>query len=165
MTASPQAGAAGELIVKSGAPEATEALGRRVGALAQAGDVIGLIGDLGAGKTVFVRGLAAGLGADPEAVASPTFIIVAEYRGRLPLHHVDLYRLEPSGVDLLSLREYCYGSGVTVIEWCDRLPAGALDAYLLVRIDYGSPGRRVTFEARGERAAALIASLAGKTKE
>ena len=152
------------MVVESGSPEATEALGRTIGSAAMAGDVIGLIGDLGAGKTVFVRGLASGLGADPELVASPTFIMVAEYRGRVPVYHVDLYRLEPSAIDLLSLREYLYGPGVTVIEWCDRLPAGALDACLLVRIDYAPPGRRVTLEARGDRAAALVASLTGIAK-
>ena len=161
MTATPQGGGGDALVVECGSPEATEALGRKLGALASAGDVIGLIGDLGAGKTVFVRGLASGLSADPALVASPTFTIVAEYRGRLPLYHVDLYRLEPSGIDVLSLREYLYGPGVTVIEWCDRLPVGALDACLLVRIDYAPPGRRVTFEARGDRSAAVVASLTG----
>ena len=137
----------------------TEALARRLGAAAEPGDVIMLVGELGAGKTAFVRGLAAGLGVAPGEVASPTFTMAAEYRGRLRLHHVDLYRLDPGAVDVLSLREYAYGDGVTAIEWADRLPAGALDAYLLVRIDYAGPGRRLSFTAHGGRPGALLATL------
>lgn len=139
----------------------TEALARRLGAVVCPGDVIALVGELGAGKTAFVRGLAAGLGVAEREVASPTFTIVAEYRGRLPLYHIDLYRLDPRGPDLLPIREYAYGRGVTAIEWFDRLSAGALDDYLLVRIDYGQPGRRLTFEGCGARAVALLAMLSG----
>jgi tRNA threonylcarbamoyladenosine biosynthesis protein TsaE len=139
--------------------EETEALARDLAVATEPGDVLALVGDLGAGKTAFVRGLAQGLGADREAVVSPTFTMVAEYAGRLPLYHVDLYRLEPGTVDLLALREYLYGSGVTAIEWFDRLPAAALDAYLLVRIDYTPAGRRLSFQARGARAAALLRAL------
>src|SRR3954451_22957372 len=123
--------------IPSASPGETEALAARVGAAARPGDVIALTGELGAGKTAFVRGLAAGLGIDPEDVASPTFTMVAEYRGgRLTLFHVDLYRLDPAETDMLPLREYAYGAGVTAIEWFDRLPPRALDAYILVRIDY-----------------------------
>ncbi len=94
------------------------ALGRRM----RAGDVIGLQGDLGAGKTTFVRGLAAGLGVDAERVRSPTFTLVNEYGGgRMPLYHVDLYRLAPAAVDRLALREYLEGDGVCAVEWIERL--------------------------------------------
>lgn len=140
--------------------EATEAIGRRLGALAEAGDVIALTGELGAGKTAFVRGLADGLGVPPHMVASPTFTMVAEYAGRLPVFHIDLYRLEPGAADLPALWEYVYGSGVTAIEWCDRLPIGALDACLGVRIEYADPGRQLTLEGLGSRAKALVAALA-----
>lgn len=144
--------------------EATEAIGARVGQLAAAGDVIALVGDLGAGKTAFVRGLASGLAVPEHMVASPTFIMVAEYPGgRLPLFHIDLYRLEPGAPDLPSLDEYVHGSGVTAIEWSDRLPPGALDAGLTVRIEYADPGRRLTFEGQGPRAASLVAALASGT--
>jgi tRNA threonylcarbamoyladenosine biosynthesis protein TsaE len=149
------------LAVPSPSVEDTERMGASLGRIAAAGDTIGLVGDLGAGKTAFVRGLARGLGIAEGAVASPTFTMVAEHRGRLPLFHVDLYRLEPGAVDLLFLREYVFGPGVTVIEWFDRLPAAALDAYLRVRIDYAKPGRHLLFEACGDRAAALIGALAG----
>jgi len=147
--------------IGSAAVEATERLGEAVGAAAEAGDTIALVGDLGAGKTAFVRGLARGLGIAEGAVASPTFTMVAEHQGRLPLYHVDLYRLSPEGADLLSLREYVYGEGVTAIEWGDRLPAGALDDYLTVRIDYAPSGRILTVEGHGRRAAALVRVLVG----
>ena len=81
--------------VTSAGPADTEALGRRLGASAPRGALLGLVGELGAGKTCLVRGLVAGVGADAEAVHSPTFVMATEYRGgRLPIHHVDLYRLE-----------------------------------------------------------------------
>ena len=150
------------VVVDSASVEETEAVARRLGAAAQAGDVIALEGELGAGKTAFVRGLATGLGVAPEEVASPTFTMVAEHRGRLPLVHLDLYRLTPGEADVGALREYASEAAVTAIEWFDRLDAGALDACLRVRIDYTSPGRRLTFEGRGERAMRLLAALAGR---
>src|SRR6266436_7440983 len=97
-------------------PEETEAIAARLGSAAVPGDVLGLVGDLGAGKTAFVRGLAVGLGVPRGDVASPTFTMVAEYRGRLPLFHIDLYRLTPAETDMLPLREYVYGGGITAIE-------------------------------------------------
>jgi tRNA threonylcarbamoyladenosine biosynthesis protein TsaE len=139
--------------------ERTEDTAARLGRTARPGDVVALIGDLGAGKTAFIRGLARGLDVAEGAVASPTFTMVAEHAGRLPLHHIDLYRLDPAGVDLLLLREYVYGRGVTAIEWADRLPADALDDHLLLRIDYAEVGRSLAFEARGARAAAWLGVL------
>ena len=146
----------------SASPEETDALARRLGAAARAGDVIALVGDLGAGKTAFVRGLAAGLGIRPEGVASPTFTMVDEHEGRVPLVHIDLYRLEPGEADIGALREYAAPSAVTAIEWFERLPEGALDASLRVRIDYAQPGRRLIFEGRGERAVRLLQALSGR---
>ncbi|MCC6848222.1 MAG: tRNA (adenosine(37)-N6)-threonylcarbamoyltransferase complex ATPase subunit type 1 TsaE [Deltaproteobacteria bacterium] len=144
--------------------EATEAIGRRLGRLVAPGDAVALVGDLGAGKTAFVRGLAAGLDVPPHMVASPTFTMIAEYQGgRLPLFHIDLYRLEPGAPDLPVLEEYVHGAGVTAIEWADRLPPGALDAGLSVRIEYVDPGRRLTFDGQGIRAATLVAALASGT--
>lgn len=162
MTGGPPANGTPMVVTVSAvSPDETEAIAKAVGERTEAGDVIALVGELGAGKTVFVRGLASGLGIATEDVASPTFTMIAEYRGRLPLYHVDLYRLDPTGADLLLLREYVYGRGVTAIEWFERLPGDALDAYLLVRIDYAEPGRRITFSGRGERAAALVQTLSG----
>lgn len=100
----------------------TTTVARELAADVKAGDVILLSGNLGAGKTAFVRGLAAGLGIDPEEVSSPTFTIVHEYRGgRLTLYHADLYRLDTVATDDLGLEEMGVADGVLAIEWPDRL--------------------------------------------
>jgi tRNA threonylcarbamoyladenosine biosynthesis protein TsaE len=97
--------------------DAGESLGRTLGP----GDVILLYGDLGAGKTAFVRGLARGLGANPDDVSSPTFTIVQEYAGdTATLYHVDLYRLEPAEIDDLGLEDLVSGDGIVAIEWAER---------------------------------------------
>jgi tRNA threonylcarbamoyladenosine biosynthesis protein TsaE len=110
-----------------------------------AGDVVLLYGDLGAGKTAFVRGLVEGLGGDPGEVTSPTFTLIQEYRGRLTLHHVDLYRLSTREAEDLGLDELP-AEGVVAIEWADRLasrPAGAIE----VRIeDLGGTRRRISID-------------------
>jgi tRNA threonylcarbamoyladenosine biosynthesis protein TsaE len=101
----------------------TRALARSLAATLGPGDVVLLSGSLGAGKTAFVRGLAAGLGADPDAVSSPTFTLVHEYRGgRVTLYHADLYRLdERAAVDDLGLEEMGAADGVLAVEWPERL--------------------------------------------
>jgi tRNA threonylcarbamoyladenosine biosynthesis protein TsaE len=99
----------------------TAAVARALAATLRAGDVLLLSGDLGAGKTAFVRGLAEGLGISPDEVSSPTFTLVQEYRGgRLPLYHADLYRLDRAATDDLGLEEMGQ-DGVLAIEWPDRL--------------------------------------------
>jgi tRNA threonylcarbamoyladenosine biosynthesis protein TsaE len=102
--------------------EDTAAVARELASSLKAGDVVLLSGNLGAGKTAFVRGLASGLGLDPEDVSSPTFTLVHEYRGgRLTLYHADLYRLEKVATDDLGLEEMGVKDGVLAIEWPDRL--------------------------------------------
>jgi tRNA threonylcarbamoyladenosine biosynthesis protein TsaE len=102
--------------------EETLAVGRELGATLAPGDVVLLAGDLGAGKTAFVRGLASGLQIDPNHVSSPTFTIVHEYRGgRLTLYHADLYRLERAATEDIGLEEMGVRDGVLAIEWPDRL--------------------------------------------
>ena len=130
-------------------------LGEALGPRLEPGDVIALEGPLGAGKTRFVAGLAAGL--DVKArVRSPTFTLVNEYRGRIPLLHVDLYRLEPREVPGLALEERSEIAAL-VVEWADRLPHTLLAEALHVRITPGDGDRR-TIEARGDgaRARALL---------
>jgi tRNA threonylcarbamoyladenosine biosynthesis protein TsaE len=103
----------------------TEDLARTLAAEIRAGDVLMVSGDLGAGKTAFVRGLASGLGIDPEQVSSPTFTLVHEYGGgRLRLYHADLYRLETAATEDLGLEEPGVANGVVAIEWPDRLTHG-----------------------------------------
>ena len=123
--------------------EETAAAGARLGASLQAGAVLLLYGNLGAGKTAFVRGLARGLGAQDDDVTSPTFTIVQEYSGRVTLYHVDLYRLEEREVDDLGLEELVLGDGVVAIEWAERWRERPDDA-IEVRIeDAGEDARRI----------------------
>ncbi len=127
-------------------PDETEALGRRLGE--QLGDraLVLLSGDLGAGKTLFVRGLAAGLGADPDDVSSPTFSLVNRYDGgRVPLYHLDLYRLDGAGAAYdLGLEEMLDTRAVVAVEWPDRLAGFPLPSALHVTIDYDEDARIVS---------------------
>ena len=126
----------------------TAAAGKTLAASLQPGAIVLLSGDLGAGKTAFVRGMAEGLGIDPAEVTSPTFTLVQEYRGgQLPLYHVDLYRLEAAEVDDLGLEEMTLEGGVTAIEWPDRLPRPFADA-IVVRIEHGDASTRTIHIAR-----------------
>jgi len=123
-------------------------LGEKIGKNAKAGDVILLSGDLGAGKTWLTKGIAKGLEV-PEnyPVTSPTFVFVHTYPGRIPLHHIDLYRIE-KGVDfsLLGLEEYLFGDGVTVVEWAEKLPKSLLPSkFLKIEIFFANSGRRLEF--------------------
>ena len=129
--------------------EETEAVAGRLAAQLKPGDVVLLSGELGAGKTAFVRGLAAGLGIDPEAVSSPTFTLVHEYRGgRLSFYHADLYRLDKAATDDLGLEEMGGVDGVLAIEWPDRLTHG-IPAALAVNMEIvGETTRRVTVDDR-----------------
>jgi tRNA threonylcarbamoyladenosine biosynthesis protein TsaE len=123
----------------------TAAVARHVAASLVPGDTLLLSGNLGAGKTAFVRGLAEGLGIDPGEVSSPTFALVHEYRGgRLPLYHVDLYRLERAATEDLGLEELGAADGILAIEWPDRLTHDIPGA-LRVRIDIvDDQTRRIT---------------------
>ena len=121
--------------------EATSAAGEELARRLAAGDVVLLYGELGAGKTAFVRGLARGLGAPVEEVSSPTFTLVQEYQGRLPLYHVDLYRLEPAEVDDLGLEELVSGDGIVAIEWAERW-RGRPDDVIEVRLEHAGEDRR-----------------------
>jgi tRNA threonylcarbamoyladenosine biosynthesis protein TsaE len=129
--------------------EETRALASALASTLSAGDVVLLEGDLGAGKTVFVKGLAAGLGIDAGEVSSPTFTLMHEYRGgRLPLFHVDLYRLTGSReIDDLGLEEVASG-GVLAIEWAEKLPHPVRGA-VRVRLEHGDGDtRRITIAPR-----------------
>jgi tRNA threonylcarbamoyladenosine biosynthesis protein TsaE len=121
---------------------ATGTLGESLARTLRPGDVVLLYGDLGAGKTAFVRGMARGVGANPDDVTSPTFTIVQEYAGStFTLYHVDLYRLEPAEIDDLGLEDLVAGEGVVAIEWADRW-RGRPDDVTEVRIDDAGEERR-----------------------
>jgi tRNA threonylcarbamoyladenosine biosynthesis protein TsaE len=121
----------------------TAAAGRRLAEALSAGAIVLLYGDLGAGKTALVRGLAEGLGIAPEEVSSPTFTLVQEYRGgRLPLFHIDLYRLKPIEVDDLGIDEMTLSGGIVAIEWPDRLPR-PLPGPVIVTLEHQSGDQRL----------------------
>ncbi|OGC11630.1 tRNA (adenosine(37)-N6)-threonylcarbamoyltransferase complex ATPase subunit type 1 TsaE [candidate division WOR-1 bacterium RIFOXYA12_FULL_52_29] len=101
--------------------EETVELGRKIGAVLRANEVVALTGGLGAGKTTLIQGIAQGFGVN-DYVTSPTFIIINEYQGRLPLYHFDLYRLEdPGSIEELGVDEYFQRGGVCLIEWAERM--------------------------------------------
>lgn len=143
-------------------PEETQELGRRLGGLARAGDVFLLLGNLGAGKTCLTQGIAWGLGIEEYAL-SPSFVIMRELHGRLPLYHIDLYRLDriEESVDL-GLDEYLYGRGICVVEWAEKALSIMPPERLLVRISYLSDTeRRFSLEPAGQRYAELVLKLKG----
>ena len=111
--------------------EETIGIGESFAKCLKKGDCVALIGDLGAGKTVFTKGVAKGLGVkNARYVNSPTFVIIKEYEGKFPLYHFDLYRLDShSGFDDMNYEEYFYGDGVTVIEWADKIKELLPDSY------------------------------------
>lgn len=140
----------------------TANLGKRLGKLAQGGEIVGLIGELGAGKTCFVRGVAEGANVGKEAwVRSPTFTLINEYQGRLPIYHIDLYRLGGrADIESLNLREYLYSDGISLIEWFEHLPAQEIDEYLEVRFAHaGANLREIALTGHGERYEKLIDAL------
>ncbi len=144
-----------EWTVITDAPEETMALAERLGQLVQAGDVITLEGDLGAGKTSFTKGLAKGVGIK-RVVNSPTFTIIKEYKGRIPLYHMDVYRVEDEAEEL-GLEEYFYGDGVTVIEWASMIESQLPEDRLNIALFHlgGPTSRRLHIQATGTRSEAL----------
>ena len=130
------------------------ALGKQLGKLLEKQDVIILSGDLGAGKTTFTKGIAKGLGID-QMIKSPTYTIVREYEGRLPLYHLDVYRIgnDPDSIDL---DDFLFGDGVTVIEWGELLGDSLPSDYLKLTILRKSDGRELVFDAKGHRAEKLL---------
>jgi tRNA threonylcarbamoyladenosine biosynthesis protein TsaE len=144
--------------LKTNTTEGTIGVAERLAALLEPGNVITLEGDLGAGKTTFTKGLAIGLGID-RTLSSPTFTIVKEYEGRLPLYHMDVYRLENSDEDI-GFEEYFNGNGITVIEWAqyieDFLPTDRLNI-MIKYLDEGS--RLLIFEPSGSHYKQIVEAL------
>lgn len=139
----------------------TERLGERLGALARPGDVLALWGALGAGKTVFVRGLARGMRVGGP-VSSPTFVLVNEYEGEPPLYHVDFYRLAPAQLGNVGWEEYLDAGGVVAIEWPDRAGTSLPEDRLDIRIEHVADSKRaIRLEAHGARAEEMLGAIAG----
>jgi tRNA threonylcarbamoyladenosine biosynthesis protein TsaE len=147
--------------VISSSPEQTWEIGQLLGKLLKAGDTVCLYGDLGAGKTNFAYGIARGLDVREHYITSPTFTFVNEYPGRVPLYHLDLYRLKgPDELETIGFGDYIESDGVAVIEWAERaedeLPAECLNVYLSHVDDHS---REVGFLADGERYKMLVEEL------
>ena len=138
------------VILCTSGPEETIQLGQFIGETLKPGNVIGLCGELGTGKTHLIKGLAMGLGIDHRYyVTSPSFTIVNEYPGRIPLNHIDLYRLEEMDqTEELGYEEYFYGDGVTAIEWAEKILPLLPESRLMVEIVHLDENRR-KFRIRG----------------
>jgi tRNA threonylcarbamoyladenosine biosynthesis protein TsaE len=157
----------GSWVVLSTSARMTKNFGRRLARLVKGGEIVGLGGELGTGKTVFVRGFCEGIQVSETAwVRSPTFTLINEYQGRLPVYHIDLYRVAGlDEIETLNLREYLYSNGASLIEWFERLPAGEVDEYLEVSMAHaGRSKRKITFTAHGERYDDILAELRAKVK-
>jgi tRNA threonylcarbamoyladenosine biosynthesis protein TsaE len=153
--------------VISRSPAETRALAARLGAHLAPGDLVALRGELGAGKTEFVRGLARGLGVPEEAVASPSFALAYEYQGRLTLVHLDLYRLADMSPEFLpDLEDYLSGPQVTAVEWAERLGNLLPPDYLEVTLTItGEEEREITLAGYGPRGEQLLALLADELEK
>jgi tRNA threonylcarbamoyladenosine biosynthesis protein TsaE len=154
-----------ELELESLSPEQTLAIGRAIGRRLSGGEVLGIEGDLGAGKTQLVRGLAQGLDIDPEVIYSPSFTLVAEHEGRLRLNHIDLFRLgepvQPSEEEGIGLVDYLATEGVTAIEWYRKLALPKGTWCLEIEIEAcGDDRRKISVRGEGEAARAILAGLA-----
>jgi tRNA threonylcarbamoyladenosine biosynthesis protein TsaE len=147
------------LTLTSTSPQRTGDLGKAFAAVIRVGDLIGLEGDLGAGKTVLTQGIAEGLGA-PEPATSPSFVIAHTYRGRIKLVHVDLYRLSSMQASELGLEDYLADSA-GVVEWAERLTG--LEPDLWIKFDFASENanqRTLIFKALSPRGEILLAAIA-----
>lgn len=148
--------------ITTDSPDGTRALGRALAGLLRGGEVLGLSGDLGSGKTCFVHGLAEGLEVGGKSwVRSPTFTLINEYEGRLSMVHADLFRVAPGPeMEDLHLEEYFASGSVCVVEWFERLDAAGVDEYMGVTFRYVDEERReLCFVAHGRRYEEMIASL------
>jgi tRNA threonylcarbamoyladenosine biosynthesis protein TsaE len=147
-------------VIESQSPHETKAWGRRLASLLVGGELLGLIGELGAGKTCFIKGLAQGLALREEDILSPTFTLIQEHQGRLPLFHIDLYRLDVASLDEIGLREYLFSAGIAAVEWFDRLREAEELDFLSVRISYSSANtRHIEISATDARHSAVVAKL------
>lgn len=140
----------GKIVIQTKSPEETMIFAHKLGEKLRSGDVITLEGDLGAGKTHFTKGIGQALGVK-RVINSPTFTIIKEYKGRIPLYHMDVYRLQEEDEDL-GFAEYFHGEGVTVIEWASiiesQLPENRLD--IIIRHE-GGDKRSIELMPKGER--------------
>ena len=143
-----------KVVFNSKSPSETIRIGKQMGRLLQRRDVVALVGELGAGKTQFIKGLAQGVGVGKSVyVSSPSFTLINEYKGEIPFYHIDLYRLEEEKeAEELGLEEYFHGEGITAVEWADRIPSLLPGELLCVNIHYmAKQTRSIELVAKGKR--------------
>jgi tRNA threonylcarbamoyladenosine biosynthesis protein TsaE len=150
------------VVLQSRSVRETVQIGKWIGKFLQAGDVVALCGELGSGKTHFIKGLAAGVGVGRSShITSPSFTFIHEYQGRIPFFHIDLFRLttEEEAEDL-GLEEYLGRGGLTAIEWADRIPTLLPEALLWITLSYrGEHARSIEISGKGDRYEELIKEL------
>jgi tRNA threonylcarbamoyladenosine biosynthesis protein TsaE len=153
------------MIIETKNSKETIDVGKRIGKLFQAGDVVALMGELGSGKTTFTQGLTRGLGVgEKDYVSSPSFTLIKEYKGRLPVYHIDLYRLNDiREVYDLGYEEYFYGKGVTIIEWGGKIKKLLPKETLIINLEIiGENKRRIELQARGKKYQSVVKALGRK---
>ena len=155
-----------ERSIRSDSPKDTHKIGRRIGTKAQSGDVLLLVGDLGAGKTTLTQGILWGLGGT-EYARSPTFVLVNEYPARLTLYHMDLYRLNSiEEIEDLGLDDYLYGNDLCVVEWADKAPGYFPVNHAVVQLEViDDQTRRVTVSSETAYLDRLVMAIAGGADE
>ncbi len=154
-------------MIEMKSPKETIELGKRIGKLLQAGDVVALIGKLGSGKTTLTQGLARGLGIKKRNyVTSPSFTLVKEHKGRLPIYHIDLYRIDNlKEVYDLGYEEYFYGEGVTIIEWAEKIRRLLPEEVLIINLETVDENRRkIEFIPKGKHYQKIVKTLMRNAK-
>jgi len=148
-----------KVVIQTKSTLETIQIGKSIGSHLLPGDVVALVGELGSGKTQFIKGMATGVGVGkPTYISSPSFTLINEYPGRIPFYHIDLFRLEwEKEAEELGLEDYFQGEGITAIEWADKIPALLPKEILLIRIAYtGKNIRSIEIIAKGKRYLNLI---------
>ncbi len=157
-----------QLVLSSKSPEQTLYWGKCLGRLLEGGDVVALVGELGAGKTTLTQGISDGLGVSDECyVTSPTFTIINEYMGRVPVYHLDFYRIDSlSEVENMGLEEYFQGKGVALVEWAEKIEPFLPVNYLMVFLEYVDYSvRKISMKGMGKHYREVLKEIETKIYE
>jgi tRNA threonylcarbamoyladenosine biosynthesis protein TsaE len=152
----------GQVVIQTKRASETVRIGKNIGSRLKPGDVVALVGELGTGKTQFIKGLAAGMGiVKTTYISSPSFTLINEYGGEVPFYHVDLFRLERErDAEELGLEDYFQGGGITALEWADKIPSLLPEEILLIHIAYtGKYTRSIEIIGKGKRYKDLVNEL------